>query len=712
MRTEKLRRHPFRKKVGLCVALLLLLPGGALAQSLEGVWQSRGWALIAQISSGELELYQYSQSLLLPLGTVPLVDGEFSLDGRTQLKFRRIDEALELSDTEGSVSITFAALETLPEIDDFNGDPVKNFEHFAELFAENYALFDLNQIDWNSAVNAARPLVSPTTSDDDLFDVLSMLMEPLNDRHVTLASDQRFTQSGTVPDPFWTMRSKDILANISLGYLGGILQSVPGDDRVQFGALDSGRILYLAVLDLESASPGAASLPESLDDVLGQFPHVEALIVDLRSNGGGRSANGNAILDRLTDTQRIGWFQQTRSTLDDGFTPLEAVMIAPAGENRGAIPTALLVSGQTASTADRVAMGAALIPGVTLIGTTTLGILSNTLDLVLANRWTIGLSHQRMYTVHGGHFEQLGIAPDIEARLLPAQLGTGTDPAIDAALRHFNALPEQSSETHLVDQRANGVWFDRGHSGEGWIIEVLPNGLAFVTWFTYAPPGSETDQSWITATGIVSDSRIILDKAQLPVGARFGDAFLESEVDRQPWGKIVFEFNQCDGGRVVYEGPDGFRAGMQRLDRLTSVPGLTCQAGGQKSDPSGPARYTGSWFVPGRSGEGWMLSANTAGSVFVAWFTYGADGEQVWLVGTGVLNGNRLEFPQLLQPLGGQFGPGFDPEGIDREVWGSLSFDFSNCDRATIQYQSDNATFGSGSHEAVRLTTPVGIMCE
>ena len=57
--------------------------------------------------------------------------------------------------------------------------------------------------------------------------------------------------------------------------------------------------------------------------------------------------------------------------------------------------------------------------------------------------------------------------------------------------------------------------------------------------------------------------------------------------------------------------------------------------------------------------------------------------------------------------MGPVFGPGFDPDDVDRVAWGTITIDFLTEDTGTIDYASI-VGFGAGTYDIFRLTTIFG----
>src|SRR5690606_6282922 len=69
--------------------------------------------------------------------------------------------------------------------------PVALFDHLWETYRDEYAPFAERQVDWTAAYDEFRPLVSPSSTDDELFAAMSQLLAVLDDGHVSLTAPDR-----------------------------------------------------------------------------------------------------------------------------------------------------------------------------------------------------------------------------------------------------------------------------------------------------------------------------------------------------------------------------------------------------------------------------------------------------------------------------------------------------------------------------------------
>ncbi len=127
-------------------------------------------------------------------------------------------------------------------------------------------------------------------------------------------------------------------------------------------------------------------------------------------------------------------------------------------------------------------------------------------------------------------------------------------------------------------------------------------------------------------------------------------------------------------------------------------------------DPSAPflidERVSSGWYDPAAPGQGVLLEYVPASNVLVAyWFTFGFQGEdQLWLIGSGTPNGNRVTL-ELLKPEGGRLD---HPQPVTKPSWGEMTIEFADCNRARVFF--NGALEGkSGRVDLVRLY--LGSLC-
>ena len=248
----------------------------------------------------------------------------------------------------------------------------------------------------------------------------------------------------------------------------------------------------------------------------------------------------------------------------------------------------------------------------------------------------------------------------------------------------------------------SGAWSDPAHNGEGFLLEILDNGIAVVYWFTYDESGR---QRWLVGVGTVSGSRVEIADLLEPIGTVFGEDFDPADVTRPRVGQASFEFSGCDAARVDYQ--VGEITGSQNVVRLTGIAGVACGSVQRLSDVL-MSGISGSWFDPAHDGEGLVIELYAPDSVLVYWFTYGLDEGQAWLFGLGKIVDSQIVMDPVYAPTGPSFGPDFDPADLMLNESGSLQL---RVDCNGIDYDYELGAFGNGARSVGRLTLLAGAQC-
>jgi len=129
----------------------------------------------------------------------------------------------------------------------------------------------------------------------------------------------------------------------------------------------------------------------------------------------------------------------------------------------------------------------------------------------------------------------------------------------------------------------------------------------------------------------------------------------------------------------------------------------------ESSDFQLTSGISGSWYDRDRDGEGFMIDIAAEGVVAVSFYTYDTTGNQLWLIGSGHVDGNTFEIA-FYSTDGAVYGDAFDPLDVNRHPWGTGTFMFDGCliGSASIVPNEDFADmFDVLNVTLSRLTTPV-----
>ena len=282
-----------------------------------------------------------------------------------------------------------------------------------------------------------------------------------------------------------------------------------------------------------------------------------------------------------------------------------------------------------------------------------------------------------------------------------------------APRREPSTTPSSSGTSYWIGPGISGTWHDPARSGEGVVLQMLPDGSVLAVWFTYPAQGEAGEQAWLLGRATAADRNTMhMDAVVQPMGARFGAAFDPAQVQQHSWGRFEFDFGDCNHATLRYEGPTAFGSGERHLTRLTELDELQC-SGERDLLPNGARALSGlraksgTWFVPTRSGEGWLVEEFADGRSGVYWFTYDESGRQRWIAGVGV----RLTLQQPFTTRGARFGEAFRSDAVQMETFGDIALDFFSCDAMRLDYAALRSELGSAERVTTKLTGVAGAPC-
>lgn len=309
------------------------------------------------------------------------------------------------------------------------------------------------------------------------------------------------------------------------------------------------------------------------------------------------------------------------------------------------------------------------------------------------------------------------IFPNVLSALLLCVTAAGT--AFACLLPPETSKTESKNEptAHWVSASLSGAWYDPQRSGEGLVLQHLESGQVVAVWYTYPAVGEEGEQAWLlSSSGRIEAERVRFDSVLRPMGGRFGAAFDSAAIRNEPWGRMDLRMIDCNTLEFSYEGPPAFGSATRTLRRLTSLDQVGC-AGERRVTSSGARAASslrgrsGAWYVPQRTGEGWMLEELPDGRASMYWFTFTPEGKQAWFIALGQREGDDFVFNDLLKSRGTRFGDGFDPAAVELSRAGSLRLSRGSCASVGIDYSVDGEGWGQAQRQPLRLTTPAGASC-
>ena len=153
---------------------------------------------------------------------------------------------------------------------------------------------------------------------------------------------------------------------------------------------------------------------------------VKGVILDLRGNGGGFVSAARDVAGLWLNNQVIVVEKSGNTTRDSLKSANSAVL--------GGIPTVILVNGSSASASEIVAGALQDYKVASLVGEKTFGKGSVQQIFDLAGGAIVKVTVAKWYTPNGVNINKNGIVPDKEVTITQADIDSGADPQLDAAL--------------------------------------------------------------------------------------------------------------------------------------------------------------------------------------------------------------------------------------------------------------------------------------
>ncbi len=424
----------------------------------QGVWAQRGYARILEITEDQVIEHHSTQVSCVRSGAFPFAEIEathdrimanegqlswYELGHFTRAEFDRIDALPLPCEDAGTVT-----------------DPEANFEALWNLFAENYAYFDVRGVDWAGRYGDHRDLVEPTSTTEELFAVFEQMLVPLDDGHVFVfdgVSQGFLSGSLGILWEQWAAQyegepvtnpvdpRRDFIVDMQHYVLDEVLDGSGQSglyDTLHWGWVAAG-VGYLDVHEMAYPTDDPPTIPQmqqEIDDVMtvvmSDLAGADRIIIDARFNQGGRDTMGYAIAGWFTPDEVL--VSRKRAVFDGDWTEEQDIHVDPRGPMPFTGSVVLLTSTNTISAAETFTLAMRTLPTVTTVGTSTYGVFSDVLLRQLPNGWLVALSNEVYEAPDGSVYEGVGVPPDVEVPYDPAlDFAQNLRAPIDAAI----ALP-------------------------------------------------------------------------------------------------------------------------------------------------------------------------------------------------------------------------------------------------------------------------------
>ncbi|MFM2266619.1 MAG: hypothetical protein RL757_59 [Bacteroidota bacterium] len=307
-----------------------------------------------------------------------------------------------------------------------NGDrntPTNCFNQTWNAVDKNYSFLDYKNINWDSIRLAYGARVSDSMSQDSLFTVLNGMLGELRDGHVNLKTSYDYGRNWS-----WFQNYPDNFNQsfVNRQYLGKTFKRT--------GSMPN-QILRDSVGYVEYRSFGAGISTDNLDYIFDRFKDCKAIVIDVRSNGGGSMANIFKIMGRIVDKKTlVGYYETRQSATRNTFSKKVPYYAEPAkGKTPFTKPVIVLTNRGCYSATTHFAGFMSVVPNVTLVGDRSGGGGGLPISSDLPNGWQLRFSGTRTTLPDGFNIEH-GVPVDIETSTSAKDEIEGKDAIIEAAI--------------------------------------------------------------------------------------------------------------------------------------------------------------------------------------------------------------------------------------------------------------------------------------
>jgi len=333
------------------------------------------------------------------------------------------------------------------------GNPKENFEYFFKTFGENYALFEVKNIDWNKLHGYYVKKVDENTTDDELFNIFQEILRKLDDKHSYIYKFNEIYFSGyDLPSlNYLDLLSFDFrvptndfsLKLIKEKYLkAGYEQSLQiysflppiGKRNIFTTGWLSNTIAYLHMTEMSNKSE---KVHKAINDFFEKYGSAQAFVIDIRDNIGGYSVPVKELAERFADKKHLYAISRLRNP-DNIYSyqePENWTIEPSSGKNYSNRPVTLLTNRNTQSAAELFALMMKTLPNVTLIGDTTTGIFADTHTGKLPNGWEYRMSVRKTCDGNDIFLEDIGIKPNNLVENNKKDIDNGMDKVLEYAIK-------------------------------------------------------------------------------------------------------------------------------------------------------------------------------------------------------------------------------------------------------------------------------------
>ncbi|MFB3786309.1 MAG: S41 family peptidase [bacterium] len=304
------------------------------------------------------------------------------------------------------------------------GDAEIQFDTVWQAYDREYPMFILRpEVDWKRTREEFRPRAAQCKTAQELAAVFAEMLRPLRDLHIWISV-------GNENVPVYS-RPRELNANPAAWRT--IFAEVPRmGNRVEWAQTTEG-IGFMAIHSWDDPR-----IPDQVDAVLDNLKETRALIVDVRTNGGGDEPMAGKVAGRFLEKPVVYSYSRYRNgPKHEDLTEKLPREVQPRGPWRYERPVILLIGPRCMSSNESFIAMMAEAPNVTTWGERTCGSSGNPREIELPIHMKISLPRWIDILSNGQPLEEEGIQPDVPYKPEPDSFTGERDGLLTAALEHL-----------------------------------------------------------------------------------------------------------------------------------------------------------------------------------------------------------------------------------------------------------------------------------
>jgi carboxyl-terminal processing protease len=332
------------------------------------------------------------------------------------------------------VMLLFTACEEVLLGADEPNSPEHNFDLLWNDFDQHYSLFYIKKTNWDSLYQVYRPKVNEKMNETQLWEIITNMLEVLNDSHTALYTDydQKSFSSGYALNEI-AIKEEFNLSLIKKKYTE-TLKRIESEEDLLYGKIKNKDIGYIFLRKTTGDDPEKA-----LEEILRELGDRKAIILDLRTNAGGFAFYSKIFAGGFADGEHfIGTVQLRNGPKHSDFGEKTDEVTIKTGSKQFLKPIIVLTDRATISGGEYLTMHMKSFGHVTHMGDTTAGDFGAAgIRRFMPNGWTYTYSIKMFLLADGKSLDGIGIAPDVYVKNTGADIYGGTDVVMENAIYYL-----------------------------------------------------------------------------------------------------------------------------------------------------------------------------------------------------------------------------------------------------------------------------------